>query len=100
MTLDDLGDRLFVSAPEAAVILGRDVRTIRHAAEAGEIPASKAGAKWLIPTSWIRQQAGMPTAAGSDVDYDRLAELVAPRVARELYAHLARLFSGSPGEAI
>jgi excisionase family DNA binding protein len=81
MKLEDLGDRLFVSVPEAATIRGCDARTIRKAAEAGEIPASRAGVKWLIPVQWLREQAGMSTSpATAEVDYDRLAELVTDRL--------------------
>lgn len=90
MTLDDLGDRLFVTAPEAAAILGRDPRTIRKAAEAGEIPARRAGRKWLIPTHWIRAEAGMSaTSATASVDYEKLAELVN----RQSNAQLAAVFA-------
>jgi hypothetical protein len=96
MTLDDLGDRLFANAPEAAAILGRDPRTIRKAAEKGEIPgAHKLGAKWLFPVQWLREQAGQPSPAMSaEVDYDRLADLVTDR----LFARIAAFFSKS-GEA-
>jgi excisionase family DNA binding protein len=58
MALNDLGDRLFANVPEASAVLGLDQRTVRRAAAAGEIPATKVGAKWLIPLSWLREQAG------------------------------------------
>lgn len=81
MKLEDLGDRLFASAPETAAILGLDARTVRADAEAGLIPARKAGVKWLVPVQWIREQAGISTGpAPTDVDYDRLADLVTDRV--------------------
>ena len=91
MTLDDLGDRLFADVPQAAAILGRDRRTIRRAAEAKEIPASKVGNKWMIPTAWLRQQAGTPLpAATAEVDYDKLADLVTDR----MVVRFARLLAG------
>ena len=97
MTLGDLGGRLFADVPEAAEILGRDRRTIRRAAEAGEIPASKVGTKWMIPTSWLREQAGMPVPAASVMpDLDQLADLVADR----LFARFAGLFGRLASEPL
>lgn len=91
-TLDQLGDRLFATAPEAAMILGRDPRTIRKAAEVGDIPACRAGRKWLIPTQWIRAEAGASAVATpTEVDYDRLAELVNRRSNAQLAAMFAKL---------
>ena len=92
MKLEDLGDRLFASAPEAAAILGCDARTIRTAAEAGKIPASKAGIKWLIPVQWLRNQTVLSIApAAPEVDYDRLAALVTDR----LFDRFAAIFGKS-----
>jgi hypothetical protein len=96
MKLEDLGDRLFASAPETAAILGCDARTIRAEAEAGAIPARKAGVKWLIPVQWIREQAGISTGtASADVDYDRLADLVTDR----LIGRVAAMLGGLVGAA-
>jgi excisionase family DNA binding protein len=50
-------ERLFASVPEVAEILGSDPRTVRRALEAGQIPGTKVGAFWKIPTSWLRQAA-------------------------------------------
>jgi excisionase family DNA binding protein len=47
----------FLKVPDAATILGLDVRSLRRAIEAGQIPATKVGAQTLIPTAWLRQQA-------------------------------------------
>ena len=33
-------------------------RTVRRAAAAGDIPACRIGAKWLIPLTWLQEQAG------------------------------------------
>ncbi len=89
MTLDDLDGRLFAEVPEAAAILGRDERTIRRAAAAGDIPATRVGKQYLIPTEWLRQQAGIaaPTApALPDLDelVDRLADRFFARFALQL----------------
>lgn len=60
-TINDLADRLFATVPETADITGYDVRTIRKAIEAGEIPAIKWGATSRIPTVWLREQARLGT---------------------------------------
>jgi excisionase family DNA binding protein len=59
----ELESLAFFSAPDAARILNCDERTIRRAAAAGTIPATKVGAKWLIPTVWLRQQVNPPDLA-------------------------------------
>jgi excisionase family DNA binding protein len=95
--LDDLGDRLFADVPQAARILGLDERTVRKAAAAGEIPAEKIGAKWMIRAAWLRDQAG--TAPPVMPDLDELAE----RMAERFFTRFARLFGeragGQSGEA-
>jgi excisionase family DNA binding protein len=58
VTPPDLSNRNFASVPEAAAFLGVDVRTVRRAIGAGEIPATRVGAAWRVPASWLRQQAG------------------------------------------
>ncbi len=95
-TLGDLGGRLFADVPEAASILGRDERTVRRAAAAGEIPATKVGTKWMIQTAWLRQQAGTAeqAPAAQVPDLDELADRVADRV----FARLAGLFAGRIGD--
>ena len=50
--------RLFATVPEAAAILRYDVRTVRRAIAAGEIPAVRVGATYRIRVSWLRKQAG------------------------------------------
>jgi excisionase family DNA binding protein len=91
MTLDDLGDRLFADIPQASATLGLDERTVRRAAAAGSIPASRIGAKWLIPVSWLREQAGVagPPLAAPVPNPDELADRVADRV----FSRLAGLFT-------
>lgn len=54
---DVLDGQLFADVPETAEILRYDRRTVRRAIEAGEIPAVRAGGRWRIPTSWLREQA-------------------------------------------
>ena len=91
-----LDGRLFADVPEAAALLGRDERTVRKAAAEGEIPATKVGQKWLIPTAWLREQAGLAAPSAPAVpDLDELAD----RVADQVLARLARLFGGGSGEA-
>jgi excisionase family DNA binding protein len=55
--------RLFASVPEAAGVLGIDVRTLRRAIARGEVPATKVGVRTLIPTAWIRAQARLGDGA-------------------------------------
>jgi hypothetical protein len=54
--------RLFVSVPEAAVVLRSDPRSVRRAIAAGDIPATKVGPRKLVPVSWLRQAAGLETS--------------------------------------
>jgi excisionase family DNA binding protein len=54
-----LDGKLFADVPEAAEILRYDPRTVRRALEAGTIPGVRAGGRWRIPTSWLREQAGI-----------------------------------------
>ena len=88
-TLDDLNGRLFASTTETASIIGRDQRTIRRGIEAGVIPASRVGAKWSVPVSWIRQQAGLPEPSPAATDMDEFADQVAGRVMARLAEVLA-----------
>jgi excisionase family DNA binding protein len=91
-TLGDLDGRLFAYVPEVAQILGRDERTIRKAIRDGQIPASKTGTRYLVPVSWLREQAGMAEAQTAALpDLDELADLVADRVARKIFGAFAAL---------
>jgi excisionase family DNA binding protein len=85
-----LDGRLFADVPQAAAILSRDERTVRKAAAEGEIPATKVGQKWLIPTAWLREQAGLAAPAPAVPDLDELADRVADRV----FARFVRLLGG------
>jgi hypothetical protein len=58
--LEDLDNRLFVSVPEAAAVLRSDPRSVRRAIAAGDIPATRVGPRQLVPTSWLRNAAGIP----------------------------------------
>ena len=91
--LDELDGRLFADVPEVARLTGRDPRTIRAAAEAGQIPATKVGKNYAIPTSWIREQMGQtgPVAKTAPLDLDDLADKVADR----LFARFARVLGAS-----
>jgi hypothetical protein len=61
--LDDLHGKLFASVPEAAAVLRSDPRSVRRAIEAGDIPCTRVGPRSLIPVAWLRQAAGLETAA-------------------------------------
>jgi excisionase family DNA binding protein len=62
LTLADLDGKLFAEVPEVAELLRNDVRTVRRAIERGEIPAIRTGQRWRVPTSWLRQAAGLETS--------------------------------------
>ena len=96
---NDLDEQqLFIDIPAVARILGRDERTVRKAVEKGEIPGQKFGARWSIPTSWVRQQAGLPEPATATAvpDPGELADQVADRVVARLAGLLARGASDGP----
>lgn len=54
--LTELAIRAFFSVPEAARLIGCDERTLRKACAAGQVPGTRLGAKWLVPTAWLRRQ--------------------------------------------
>jgi excisionase family DNA binding protein len=92
MTLDDLNGQTFASIQQAAAILGgSDERTVRRAAADGSIPSIQVGARRLIPTSWLRQQAGDTRPALPPVDLDQLADRVADRIAAKIFGAFAAL---------
>ena len=97
-TLDDLDGRLFASVPEVASLLRRDQRTIRRGIEAGTIPATRAGATWSIPTSWLRERAGVAEPAAVAFDSAALAAEITARVTAALADEVvARLLAGRAG---
>jgi excisionase family DNA binding protein len=51
--------RLFLSVPQLSALFGLDSqgRTVRRAIKQGEIPATRVGLQWHIPTEWVREQA-------------------------------------------
>jgi excisionase family DNA binding protein len=61
ITLADLSDRLFATAPEAAALLRLHPRTVRRQVDAGLIPGFKAGREYRIPADWLRAQASQGT---------------------------------------
>lgn len=65
----DLAVRAFFTVPETAKLLGLDERTVRKACQRdpakGGIPATRIGVRWLVPTTWLRQQAGGGKSAGN-----------------------------------
>jgi hypothetical protein len=96
---NDLDEQqLFIDVPAVARILGRDERTVRKAVESGAIPGQKVGARWLVPTAWVRQQAGLPepATAAAAPDPGELADQVADRLIARLAGLLARGASDGP----
>jgi excisionase family DNA binding protein len=57
LPVETLAERLFVTPAEAAELLDLDPRTVRAALQRGEIPGTRVGERWKIPTAWLRQQA-------------------------------------------
>lgn len=99
MTLDDLvqAGRIWASVPDAAALLGLDKRTVRLACEAGEIPATKIGARWMIRVSWLQDQAapaGLPAQPIDVRELEALAELAGERGAERAMARFAQLAQG------
>ena len=95
-TLNDLAGQIFADVPQVASLTGRDQRTIRRALEAGRIPGQKVGARWMVPVSWLREQAGLPEPSPDPVTPD-LSEL-ADQVAARVVARLARLLAQAQPE--
>jgi hypothetical protein len=56
-----LKDKLFATVPEVAAVLRSDVRSVRRAIAAGDIPAQPVGPRKLVPTAWLRRAAGIET---------------------------------------
>ena len=89
MTLDEFSDRLFTGVAEAARILEVDERTVRRAIAAGEIPATKVGARHMIPVVWLREQAGLsPTQPTTPPRLlpEAIADAIADRILTQ-FAH-------------
>jgi hypothetical protein len=61
--LANLDGKLFASVPEVAVLLRSDVRSIRRSIAKGDIPCTPVGPRKLVPTSWLRQAAGLDIPA-------------------------------------
>jgi excisionase family DNA binding protein len=57
VTLADLKGRSFAEVWQVAEILGYDRRIVRAGIVKGEIPATKVGREYRVPTAWLRQQA-------------------------------------------
>lgn len=65
VTLADLDGRNFAMIWEASQILQVDQRTLAAALRRGEIPATKVGRTWRIPTTWLREQAAGTSRDGA-----------------------------------
>jgi excisionase family DNA binding protein len=60
-----LKGKLFATVPEVAAVLRSDVRSVRRAIAAGEIPGIRVGPCWRVPVTWLRHAAGLePSEAG------------------------------------
>jgi hypothetical protein len=58
--IERLQGRLFASTTEVCAIIGCDVRALRRGIESGDVPATRVGQRYYIPTAWIREQAQTP----------------------------------------
>lgn len=47
----------YVTAAEAAKVLGVHLYTVQRNCKAGRIPAKKVGRVWRIPVSWLKGEA-------------------------------------------
>ena len=54
---DILDSAVALPLPEAAPLLSYTPESLRLAARAGRIPATRVGGRWMIPTSYIREVA-------------------------------------------
>ena len=59
----DLDTAGMFSVPMAAELLNCDERTVRRACAAGQIPATRLGVRWQVPTWWLRLQVKPPEVA-------------------------------------
>lgn len=73
-------DRLAFSPAEVAEMTGLSPRTVRIFCERGEVRATKAGERWLIPRSEVARLAGSDLASDGSLAEER--EVV--RLKREL----------------
>lgn len=76
-----------------ALMMEADARSGSTPHQNGEIPARKVGARWAIPTAWLREQAGAPEPSP---DVDELADQVAARVVARLARLLAQAGDAGP----
>jgi excisionase family DNA binding protein len=58
-----LDNAAFLTVPQTARLLGCDERTVRKSIGRREIPATKVGAQWRVPTWWLRAQIRPPEVA-------------------------------------
>jgi hypothetical protein len=49
--------KLFTTPAVAAIVLGRDYRTILAGLERGDIPFTRVGQRYTIPVAWLRRAA-------------------------------------------
>lgn len=58
--LDIIDTQVFALVREAAEVLRTDERTVRRGIANGTIPAVRIGSATRVPTSWLREAAGLP----------------------------------------
>lgn len=68
-----------ISIKDAAELLGKSERTVRHMAQSGRLPARRVGSRWLIDSDEL--QSGKYSASGDDAALE--AELAAAESAGE-----------------
>lgn len=57
-------EKVLFGVPEVAAAISMDVKSVRKACEAGQIPGQRIGRVWKIPAWWILQQRdGVPQQA-------------------------------------
>jgi excisionase family DNA binding protein len=58
----------WLTAAEAARLLGIDARTVRNAAAAGDVPVRRLGTRLLIPRDWVTGEAAKPAQLSNGLD--------------------------------
>jgi excisionase family DNA binding protein len=55
-----------ISIKDAAELLGKSERTVRHMAQTGRLPARRIGARWLINQEDLLAAQGQPASTDAD----------------------------------
>lgn len=74
MSLAKIRSRLFLTVPEAAQLLRVDPRTLRHAIDAGDVPAVRVSGAVRIPTDrFLAEVLLLPVEVTPDAHTDTAA---------------------------